>query len=71
MKISNKYLEIWLPDRIIEYLLVAFIACSAVLSATPGRTATDLPTNALTIFVNALNVVKTGIFQWPVVSYTY
>ena len=47
VKVSNKYLEVWLPDIEIEYLLVSFIASSAVSSAIPGKTAADLPTNAL------------------------
>ena len=47
VKISNSFLEIWSPNKVIEYLLVAFIASSAVSSAIPGKTAADLPTNAL------------------------
>ena len=47
MKISNSFLEIWSPDKVIDYLLVAFIASSAVASPITGKIATDLPTNAL------------------------
>ena len=42
-----------------KYLLVAFIASSAVSSPIPGKTAADLPTNALWLNSAGVKIRKT------------
>ena len=46
-------------DHTYKYLLVAFIASSAVSSPIPGKTAADLPTNALWLNSAGVKIRKT------------
>lgn len=62
MNISNKYLEVYSIHKVIEYLLVVLIACSAVSSANPGKTKANLPTNALWLNSAGVKIQKAKIF---------